>query len=104
MTTRNISDRQSEVKRQVSTLSGVFDIKTYLLVRYGLHMNKKEVGFEYKKCRASIDNMRNPRHRSYDRRLAEAEVNKGNADNGVPVLFETVKIADLLNGKCSRNH
>lgn len=101
MTTRNINDRQSEVKWQMSTHSETFDIKTYLLMRYGLHMNKKEVGFERKKCRASIDNMRNPRHRSYDHRLAEAEVGSGNADNGA-VLFETVKIAEILAREGSR--
>jgi hypothetical protein len=73
----------------------VFDSRGYLLARYGLRMNKKEVCFEAKKSRATIDNMRNPRHRSYDRCLAEAEVEAGrHADSGSPVLFKTAAIAD----------
>jgi len=80
-----------------------FDSRGYLLSRYGLRMNKKEVCFEAKKSRATIDNMRNPRHRSFDRRLVEAQVaSEGDAENGVPVIFRTVGIADWLEDVPSR--
>lgn len=76
-----------------------FDGKQYLLNRYGMRMNKKEVCFESKKSRATIDNLRNPRHKSFDRQLAEAEVCDGTrGDNGVPVLFHTVRIAEWIDG------
>ena len=87
-----------------------FDSRGYLLTRYGLRMNKKEVCFEAKKSRATIDNMRNPRHRSFDRRLVIAQVEPdGEAENGVPVLFRTAEIADWLDGipsarSCSFGH
>lgn len=82
-----------------STAPNGFDSRQYLLHRYGLRMNKKEVCFESKKSRATVDNMRNPRHRSFDRRLADAEVGDGKgAENGVPVLFHTVRIADWIDG------
>lgn len=87
---------RSELEHKEPTRES-FDTRAYLLARYGLHMNKKEVCFERKKGRATIDNMRNPRHRSYDRRLAAAEVDtEGKAENGVPVLFNTPLIADWL--------
>lgn len=77
-----------------------FDSRAYLLGRYGLRMNKRELCFEAKKSRATIDNMRNPRHRSYDKALAAAEVTtEGQAENGVPALFRTAAIADWL-GDC----
>ena len=77
--------------------TGSFDSRGYLLTRYGLRMNKKEVCFEAKKSRATIDNMRNPRHRSFDRRLVNAQVDTdGEAENGAPVLFRTTEIADWL--------
>ena len=76
-----------------------FDSRGYLLARYGLRMNKKEVCFEAKKSRATIDNMRNPRHRGFDRRLVNAQVDTADAvENGVPVLFRTTEIADWLDG------
>ena len=76
-----------------------FDSRAYLLARYGLRMNKKEVCFEAKKSRATIDNMRNPRHRSFDHRLVAAQVDlEGDVENGVPVLFKTPAIADWLAG------
>ncbi|WP_152540968.1 hypothetical protein [Luteimonas huabeiensis] len=76
-----------------------FDGKQYLLGRYGMRMNKKEVCFESKKSRATIDNLRNPRHKSFDRLLADAEVCLGGkGENGVPVLFHTVRIAEWLDG------
>lgn len=76
-----------------------FDSRAYLLTRYGLRMNKREVCFEAKKSRATIDNMRNPRHRSFDRRLVAAQVDlEGDVENGVPILFKTPAIADWLAG------
>lgn len=76
-----------------------FDSRGYLLARYGLRMNKKEVCFEAKKSRATIDNMRNPRHRSFDHRLVDAQVDTdAEVENGVPVLFRTADIADWLDG------
>ena len=46
-----------------------------------------------------IDNLRNPRHKSFDRLLADAEVCVGGkGENGVPVLFHTVRIAEWLDG------
>jgi hypothetical protein len=80
-----------------------FDTRAYLLARYGLHMNKKEVCFERKRSRATIDNMRNPRHPSFDRRLADAQVDADNeAERGVPVLFKTPLIADWLDAISQR--
>lgn len=76
-----------------------FDSREYLLTRYGLRMNKKEICFEAKKSRATIDNMRNPRHRSFDRRLVNAQVDmEVETENGVPILFRTAGIADWLDG------
>lgn len=77
-----------------------FDGKQYLLHRYGMRMNKKEVCFESKKSRATIDNLRNPRHKSFNRQLAEAEVCEGRSgENGAPVLFHTVRIAEWIVGR-----
>lgn len=82
-----------------TTAPEAFDSRGYLLNRYGLRMNKKEVCFEFKKSRATIDNMRNPRHRSFDRRLVDAQVNAGrDCENGVPALFQTARIADWIDG------
>lgn len=82
-----------------TSLTESFDSKGYLLTRYGLRMNKKEVCFEAKKSRATIDNMRNTRHRSFDRRLVNTQVDTDvETENGVPVLFKTAGIADWLDG------
>lgn len=99
MTARNILNLQSEAKWQAAIQSEAFDIKAYLLARYGCRMAKKDVSFECKKSRATIDNMRNSRHPSYDPLLADAEVKAGLARSGKIVLFDTLKIAKILSGE-----
>lgn len=76
----------------------LFDSKGYLLSRYGLYMNKRELCFERKMSRASIDNMRNPNHPRFDHRLAAAEVEQSTDGAGSKVLFRTVAIGELLVG------
>ena len=78
--------------------TGAFDSKGYLLSRYGLYMNKRELCFERKMSRASIDNMRNPNHPRFDPRLAAAEVEQSTDGAGSKVLFRTVAIGELLIG------
>lgn len=79
-----------------------FDTRAYLLEKYGLHMTKREVCFHAKKCRAAIDYMRKQGHPRYDAVLAAAEKDKkGKAEDGSPVLFRTVAIADWLDGRDS---
>lgn len=76
-----------------------FTTREYLLHRYGLRMNKKEVCFESKKSRATIDNMRNHKHRRFDPVLARAQVDSGlGNDGGTPVLFRTPVIAEWIDG------
>jgi len=76
---------------------GAFDTTRYLLERYGCRMTKREVGFEARKSRATLDNMRNPGHRSFCARLAHAEINRGKgAAAGVAVLFRTSAIGAWL--------
>lgn len=99
MKARDITNRHSEKEWQAAILSEASDLKAYLLGRYGCRMSKKELAFEYKKCRATIDNKRNPRHSSYDPLLAEAEVNSGSPGSEKGVLFDTFKIANILNGE-----
>ena len=80
----------------------MLDTKAYLLDRYGLRMNKRELCFESKSCRAKIDNKRSSLHRSFDRRLVDAQVDPGrHSEKGVPVLFHTSKIADWLDASSS---
>lgn len=87
-----------------TTAPEAFDSRGYLLTRYGLRMNKKELCFESKKSRATIDNMRNPCHRSFDRRLVEVQVKaESDGENGVPVLFQTARIAEWFDGVESVN-
>ena len=76
----------------------MFDSTGYLLSRYGLYMNKRELCFERKMSRASIDNMRNPNHPRFDPRLAAAEVEQSTDGAGSKVLFRTVAIGELLVG------
>lgn len=99
MNVRDITNRQSEGKWQAAIQAEASDLLAYLLSRYGCRMSKKEVAFEYKKCRATIDNKRNPRHSSYDPLLAEAEVKSGTPLGEKGVLFDTFKIAKILIGE-----
>ena len=83
--------------KEASPESPGFDLLAYLLQKYGLRMTKKELEFEFKRKRATIDNMRNPRHRRFDPRLAAAEEpREGTSAGSGPVLFRTVMIAQLL--------
>lgn len=75
-----------------------FDRRDYLLDRYGLRMTKRDLVFESKKCRASIDNMRNPHHPTCCEKLRKAEVPKDVRLAGRGVLFYTELIAQLLGG------
>lgn len=70
-----------------------FNCLTYLLERYGCRMTKRDVQFEAKLCRASIDNMRAEHHPSRFDKLRDAEV--PNKRSRV-VKFYTEKIAALL--------
>lgn len=75
----------------------VFDTTKYLLERYGCRMTKREVGFEARKSRATLDNMRHRGHPSYCEALARAEIGRGErAVNGVAVLFRTSAIGEWL--------
>ena len=98
MAIRNTNTWSSEVQWQAATRSEPLDLKTYLLARYGSRMTKKEVCFERKNSRATTDNERNPRHPSYNPALVAAEVKNGAPKGGKAVLFETLKIAELLEG------
>ena len=98
MAIRNTNNGSSEVQWQTVIQSETLDLKTYLLARYGSRMTKKEVCFERKNSRATTDNERNPRHPSYNPALAAAEVKIGTPKSGKAVLFETLKIANLLEG------
>ena len=99
MKTRDITNRQPKEECQTAIQTEASDLKAYLLGRYGCRMSKKELVFEYKKCRATIDNKRNPRHSSYDPLLAEAEVKSGSPVSEKSVLFDTFKIAKILDGE-----
>ena len=82
-----------------STHTEPFNTRDYLLDRYGHRMNKRQVGFEAHKCRATLDNMRNPAHATYCISLARAEIKRGRrASSGAPVFFSTPAIADWLDG------
>jgi len=100
MKASEITSRRLEAQCQEAPFAEASDLKAYLLARYGCRMSKKELAFEYKKCRATIDNKRNPRHSSYDPLLAEAEVKSGSPVNKTSVLFDTFKIAMILS--CER--
>lgn len=77
-----------------------FNLVNYLLQRYGCRMNKRDVMFEAHKSRATLDNMRNPAHRSYCGALADAEIkNDEGIKSGVPVLFRTHAIGVWLGGQ-----
>lgn len=93
-----INDWQSEA------LKGDFDMKAYLLARYGVYMNKRELGFEWKKSRATIDNMRNPNHRTFNHRLVDTQLAVDEGDSNSLILFDTLKVADLIDKKNSRKH
>jgi hypothetical protein len=99
MKVREITNRQPECEWKTAIQLEATDLRAYLLARYGCRMSKKELAFEYKKCRATIDNKRNPRHSSYDPVLAEAEVKSGSPVGEKSVLFDTFKIAKILDGE-----
>ena len=96
MTARHTTNWQSEVQSYLAASPGVLDTQTYLLSRYGSRMTKKEVCFERKNSRATTDNERNPRHPSYNSALAAAEVQNSFPNSGRAVLFDTLKISELL--------
>lgn len=74
-----------------------FHSRPYLLDRYGLHMTKRDLCFESRKCRASIDNMRCRGHKTFCAALAAAEIKRGDkAASGALVLFSTPAISDWL--------
>ena len=77
--------------------AGAFSTTKYLLERYGCRMTKREVGFEARKSRATLDNMRNRDHRSFCKELSRAEIMRGDcAAKGVVVLFRTPAIGEWL--------
>lgn len=97
--TADVRNQQSRETQVDNPWKCGFDVQHYLLQKYGLRMNKKEVEFELKRKRATIDNMRNPRHRSYNPELAAAQeepLDRSTA-GASPVLFKTVLIARMFN-------
>lgn len=99
ITARHATNWQSEVQSYLAASPGVLDTQTYLLSRYGSRMTKKEVCFERKNSRATADNERNPRHPSYNPALAAAEIKDTVTNRGRTVLFDTLKISQLLAGR-----
>ena len=74
-----------------------FETRPYLLNRYGLRMTKRDICFESRKCRATIDNMRCRGHKAFCAALAAAEIHRGDkAASGALVLFSTPAISDWL--------
>lgn len=90
------NNNHAALKWHTAVSTDTFDLTMYLLGRYGSRMTKKELCFERKNSRATTDNERNPRHPSYNPVLAAAEVRSGVPKSGKAVLFDTSKVAKLL--------
>ena len=84
---------QSKPANQFATPAEEFDALGYLLDRYGSRMTKRDLQFEAKVSRATIDNMRAERHPARFDKLRDAEVPN---TRGRVVKFYTEKIAALL--------